>query len=905
MKERYKEKVDKILKELSSSKQGLSQEDAKNRLQKEGPNEIRSERRESIFGIFFRQFRSFIVWILFLTAGISFFIGHTIEFIVILFIILFIVLLNFFMEFGAAREMESLVKMAPKRARVLRDGKMQEVHSKELVVGDIIEVQRGDIVGADARIMECNGLSIDESALTGESVPVHKKSDVIPEEATLAQRLNMIFSGTPVTGGSAKAIVVATGEDTEFGKISKLIRDVEKQSTPLQRRLDKLSRQIAGFVFILSLIAFFIGLYHGVHWAEMLIFSMAIIVSGIPESLPTAVGICLALGVKKMSRENAIVKRLPAVETLGTCSVICTDKTGTLTQNKMIVEKIYTADSEIDVDGEGYTPEGIFLKDKEEVDVKSHETVFKAIEIGIICNNSDINLKDDEWVVEGEPTEGALVSLAKKAGVVKLEYDKKFKRQKEHAFDSKRKMMSVVNTYDDKDLVHSKGAPEYLLQRAKYYLENGEVKYLDEHVFYRFLKQNHQYASKGYRVLGVAYKEHEGSHALHDVENELIMVGLLAIRDPPDPLTFESLAKCKEAGIRTVMITGDSKTTAAAIGKELGIYTEEDNILTGEELEMVVGEDEEKEFLKMVESVTVFARVTPEHKLKIVEALQKKGHVVAMTGDGVNDAPALKKSDIGIAMGERGSDVAKESAELILKDDKFSTIEKAVESGRNIYSNIRKFIYYLLVGSISEVILILFAVIVGMNLPLTALMVLFINLVTSEFPAIGLSLEKSSPNIMKQRPRDPRESILNDFVIMRIFGTAPIIILGTLSLYIWELYKTGDMQIAQTVTFATIILFELMHAFNTKSWNRSIINREVFSNIFLNLGVLISLVLMLLVLYIPSLQDIFGTVPLGIVDWVLISMVAASVLVFVELKKYILKVEMKERAKLDIYPTRG
>jgi P-type Ca2+ transporter type 2C len=905
MGEHHLKEADMVLKELNSSIDGLSEDDVKNRQTKYGINEITSSKKDSVLFIFLKQFKSFIVLILFLTTAISYVIGHTIEFFVILFIILFIVLLNFFMEFKASKEMDSLIKLAPKRSKVKRNGRIIEIPSAEIVPGDILIIKRGDIVGADARLIEVASLSVDESALTGESVPIHKNETVLSENVGLSRRLNMVFSGTPVTSGKASAIVVAIGKDTEFGKISKLIKGVEKQTTPLQRRLDKLSKQIAFFAFFMSIIAFFVGLYHGVYWIEMLIFSMAIIVSGIPESLPTAVGICLAFGVNRMSKENAIVKNLPAVETLGTCTVICTDKTGTLTQNKMIVEKIFTFDSEVDVIGEGYKPEGVFLKDKKKVDVKSHETVYKALEIGLLCNNACLNEDDGNWTIDGEPTEGALVSLAHKAGLVKIEYDKKYKRVTEHAFDSNRKMMSVINTYDDKDLVHSKGAPEYILKKAKYYISKGEITELTPSANKRFLNQTELYASHGYRVLALAYKEHKGSYDIHHVEKGLIIVGLLAIRDPPDPHTHKSIQICKEAGIKTVMITGDNKITAVAIGKELGIYTEDDNILTGEELDKIIDVKEEAEFLRIIDSVTIFARTTPEHKLKIVESLQKKGHIVAMTGDGINDAAALKKADIGIAMGLRGSEVAKESSDLILKDDKFTTIAKAVESGRNIYGNIRKFIYYLLVGSVSEVLLILLAVIAGINLPLTALMVLFINLVTSEFPAIGLSLEKSNPQIMKRKPRDPKESILNDFVIMRIFGTVPVLVLGSLSLYLWEMFKGSSIPKAQTITFVTIILFELFHTFNTKSWNRSIFSRYIFSNKSLNIGVLISFAVTLIIIYVPFMQKIFGTVPLNIMDWLIVTIVSFSIIIFIELKKYSLNVEIKERQKFDIYPTRG
>lgn len=897
----YNKSKEELFKEYSSSEEGLSSAEAEERLRKNGYNEIAETKKDSAFLLFVRQFRSFIVWILLFTATISYTIGHLIEFAVILVIIVFIILLNFFMEFRAAKEMDSLIKLAPKKAKVLRNGESSIIESKYLVPGDIIILERGYVVGADARLIDVSDLAIDESALTGESVPIHKEDLELEGVVSLSQRTNMVFSGTPITNGKGVAIVVATGSNTEFGKISHLIGDVETQKTPLQKRLDGLSRQIAMMAFVTAAIAFAVGLYHGVNWLEMMIFSMAIIVSGIPESLPTAVGVCLAFGVKKMSRENAIIKSLPAVETLGTCTVICTDKTGTLTQNKMVVEKVFTSDVEILINGEGYSPNGVFLKDKEQINVKDHSTVHRAIEIGILCNNASLNQEEDEWLVDGEPTEGALVTMAYKAGMYKIEYDKKYKRVREHSFDPNRKLMSVIHTYKGKDVVHTKGAPEFVLKRAKHYLEHGEVKKLSSKKLERFMKKSDEYASKGFRVLALAYKDHDGATKLNDIENDLVFVGLLAIRDSPDPLAFDAIKKCKDAGIRPIMITGDSKVTARAIGEELGIFNPaKDSIMTGKDLDSLMESNNENELLKTLDSVTIFARTTPEHKLMIVECLQKKGHVVAMTGDGVNDAPALKKADIGIAMGLRGSEVAKESSNMILKDDRFSTIVKAVESGRNIYSNIRKFIYYLLAGSITEIVLILLAVIVDINLPLTALMILFINLVTSEFPAIGLSLEKSNPSIMKKKPRDPHEGILSDFVILRIFGTVPVMVLGTLSLYIWELFKTGDISKAQTITFVTIIFFELFHTYNTKSWNRSVFSKDIFSNRMLNFGVLLSIVLTLILVYVPVMQSIFGTVALELFDWIVILIVSSSIIGFIELKKYSINVEMNERKRQEI-----
>jgi len=743
---------------------------------------------------------------------------------------------------------------------------------------------------------------LDESALTGESVPVSKLVGDLKGTISLAQQTNIVFAGTSITNGNGLAVVVKVGEQTEIGKISAMIKGIKEETTPLQKRLEKLTKQIAIGVILLAIAVFFIGYMHGIHWGVMLIFSMAVIVSGIPESLPTVVAVALAVGVKKMAKRNAIIKRLPAVETLGTCTVICSDKTGTLTQNKMIIENISTSDVEINVTGEGYEPKGLFLKEDIKMDPSKHKTISKILEIGVLCNNADIKKDRAGWGIDGEATEGALIVLAGKAGMIKSEYHKKYLRKKEHPFDAVRKCMSTVHFYNGKHFVYSKGAPEMLLKKAKYYFHNGQVKKINRAVIDSFTKKNKEYAEKGLRVLGLAFKEHKGSLELKNVESGLIFVGLVSIRDPPEPSAKDSVRRCKEAGIKVVMITGDNETTAKAIAAEIGIFSDKDVILTGKELD----KQGDKEFEKIINNVTVYARVTPAHKLRIVEMLQKAGHIVAMTGDGVNDAPALKKADIGIAMGRCGTEVAKESSELILIDDNFTTIANAVEEGRTIYENIRKFIYYLLVGNISEVLIVLIAVIIGVNLPLTALMILFINLVTSELPAIGLSFEKPSENIMKQKPRDPREGILSDYLLLKIAQIVPLVVLGVIVLYTWELVMKGNsVPKAQTIAFGTIILFELFHAFNARSWDESIFTKRFFSNIYIFGGVLLAALLTFAVVYWAPLQNIFGTVALGIYDWIIILVVSSSVMFFMEIQKTILQSELKERQKMEIYPTRG
>jgi len=899
--EYYTKTVKEIFSSLSSKKEGLAQSQAKRRIEKYGYNEIKKSKKDTPLNIFLRQFASFVVLVLIAAAIISLFVGHIVEFAVISIIVILVILIGFFEEYKASRDMDALIELTPKKERVKRDGKIIEIYSREVTLGDMMILKRGDIVGADARIIESNNLKVDESALTGESDPVLKSADDIHGILPLAKQSNMLFAGTNITDGDCTAIVVNIGENTELGRISTLIKGIKEETTPLQKRIDKLGKQLSFLAIGIAVIVFIIGIYRGTSWVEMLIFCLAVIVSGIPESLPTVIAITLAAGVKKMAKKNAIVKRLPAVETLGTCTVICTDKTGTLTQNKMVIENIFTSDTEIAVTGKGYDPEGIFLEEDTKIDARKHKSISKIIEIGVFCNNSDIKKVKNNWVVEGEATEGALVTLARKAGVVKWEYHKKFPRKHEHPFDSVRKCMSTVHFYQGKHFVYSKGAPEMILKKSKYYLHDGKVERINKKIIDSFMKKNKEYATKGLRVLGLAFKEHKGSFEIGNVESSLIFVGLVSIRDPPHPNVKDSIAQCHQAGIKVVMITGDNEVTAQAIATELGIYSEHDSILTGKQLDKLGDE----ELDKIVNNVTVYARVTPFHKLRIVERLQHIGHIVAMTGDGVNDAPALKKADIGIAMG-RGTEVAKESAEIILKDDNFTTIANAVEEGRTIYENIRKFIYFLLVGNFSEVLIFLIAVIVGASLPLTALMILFLNLVTGELPAIGLSVEKPSSKIMKQKPRDPKESILSDYVLLKTAELVPLVVLGTISIYIWHLVvRASSIKQAQTVAFATIILFELLHALNAKSWDESLFSRKLFSNWSVLIGITLSFLATLAVIYIPFMQDIFGTVALSMKEWSIIALVAFSVIFWVEIQKTLIQTEIKEREKTELYPTRG
>jgi Ca2+-transporting ATPase len=895
-----------VFKALNTSEHGLSQEEAEKRLEQSGPNALQEEKKISAFRILINQFKNVTIYVLlfacllslihFTPEGIE--IKLTAEAVVISIIIGIGILIGFIEEYKAGKDMDALKRLSPKKARVLRDGKISEIEVSKLVPGDIISIERGSIIPADALLIRCNNIHVDESILTGESVPVVKKEGQLGEKVPLAEQYNLLFGSTQVTNGNALAVVVRTGKETEIGKISTMIAEVKDEETPLQKRLNKLGKQMSFAVAAICVLIFLIGMVRGEPIVNLTLLAVAVAVSGIPESLPTIIAVILAVGTKRMAKRNAIIKSLPTVETLGTCSVICSDKTGTLTQNKMVIEKIVTLDAQVDVTGSGFDPKGLFLIEGKEIDPTKHHSIAKVIEIGILCNNSDIKQTDGEWGIDGEPTEGALIVLAKKAGIDHKEVHSKHTRIKEHPFDPDRKMMSTVHTIAKKQFVHTKGAPELLLKKTDSYLSGGVEKKMTSAINDWVLKKNEEYASKGMRVLGLAYKEHTSAKLeLEQVESKLVFVGLAVMRDPPEEHAKESVRMCREAGISVVMITGDNKVTAQAIARDLGIYNEGDMVLEGHELDSMT----EDTFFKIVDHVKVYARTTPKHKLKIVSALQKKGNIVAMTGDGVNDAPALKKADIGIAMGKRGTDVAKEAAKMILKDDNFSTIVTAVKEGRTIYANIQKFLYYTLTASISEVALICIAILLGMNPPLTALMILFLNLVTGDFPSLGLSIEEAPANIMQQKPRNPKESILSQYLMLNISQVIPLVVLGCIALYLWEIVmKQGGIEKAQTMAFVTLIMFELFHVFNAKSWEESAFTTKSVKNVLLNAGVIYSLLFTFLVVYYPPLQRIFNTVALGPSEVIMILVITFIILMYNEVQKTAINAEIKERESMTI-----
>ncbi|MFH1316859.1 MAG: calcium-translocating P-type ATPase, SERCA-type [Candidatus Woesearchaeota archaeon] len=878
--EYYQKPINDIVSELDSDLQkGLSKELADKKRIKYGLNELEKGEEISRLRIFLSQFTSPLVVILIVAVIFSMIIGEIKDAILILIIIIINAILGYFQEYNAEKAIEALKKMASLKATVIRGGKEQKIDSVDLVPGDIILIETGAKVPADARLTEAYNLQTLESALTGESTPVEKKIDIIKKEAGIGDRYNSIYSGTIVTRGRAKAIVVKTGMKTEIGKIATMIQEEKRPPTPLQLKLKKFSKSLGIIIGIITLIVFLIRIMKGTPVFDSFRDSIALAVAAIPEGLPIVFTICLAIGVNKMVKRNALIRKLPSVETLGSVTVICSDKTGTLTHNMMTVKKIFVDDKIIEVTGKGYKGTGEFLSDGKRLNPNKSGSIGELLKIGSLSNDSSV---DKEKII-GDPTEGALVVSALKAGINQVNLKRAYPRIAEIPFSSERKMMSTVHKINGRKVIYSKGAPDVILKRCTKIMIDGKEKKLSLLMKRKILRTNEGFADEALRVLGFAYKKLD--HTIN--ENGLVFVGLQAMIDPPRKEAIESVGICKSAGIRTIMITGDHKNTAIAVAKELGI---EGKAIDGIQLSKI------KDLAKEVEKISIYARVNPEHKLRIVDALKKNGHIVAMTGDGVNDAPALKKADIGVAMGITGTDVSKEASDMILTDDNFSSIVGAVEEGRGIYSNIQKFIEYLLSSNLGEVLVIFIAVLLDLPLPVLAFQLLFINLATDGFPALALGVEPKEKDIMRQRPRNPKEFLVTKYSVFRMIYISIIMTLGTLGLYYWALSKGGlgigsaaegiGYMYATTIAFTTLMMFQIFNVFNCRSENSSLFSIGIFTNKSLIKAVLLSVFFQLLVIYTP-LSIWFETVKLSFLDWLLILGVSSTVLIVNEIDKLI------------------
>jgi len=846
--EYYKHSIQESMEELKSCKEGISERDAVSRLQKYGKNAIEAKKGISPFVIFIQQFNSPVVYILIAALIVSAFLREVVDSIVIGAILVINGIFGFVQEYKAERAIEALKKLESLKAKVLRDGKIKIIDSSLLVPGDIILIETGDKVPADSRLLEENELKAQEAILTGESTPVEKSVDAIKKDkVAVSEQENMLFSGTSIVNGKGKAIVTATGMSSQIGRIAGLIEKIEREETPLQKKVKGLGKFLGIAVILIAIIVFVGGFLRGGDALEMLLVGVSLAVAAIPEGLVVVMTISLALGTQRMVKRNALMRKLAAVETLGSTTVICADKTGTLTKNEMTVRKLFVNRRIIEVTGRGYEKVGKFLyEDGKQVDLRDIKQLLK---IGALNNNSSLQN------LIGDPTELALIVPAEKAELKKEKLEKENPRVDEIIFTSERKMMTTVHKTkaSGEKVVYTKGAAEIVLTFCTKIYDNGRVRRMLPVDKKKILKVNEEFSSEALRVLAFAFKPLR-SEKRKEYEKDLIFVGLQAMIDPPREEVKQAIRKCEQAGIKVKMITGDHALTAKAIAKEVGIRGK---IITGRELESITDEQLEKH----VGEIAVFARVNPEHKLRIVEALQKKGEVVAMTGDGVNDAPALKKADIGIAMGISGTDVAKEA------DDNFASIVAAVEEGRGSYDNIKKFTNYLLSSNLGEVLIIFLAIVIGFTvgskiaLPLIAVQILWINLVTDGLPALALGADPVSKDVMKRKPREKGEGIITKEMSINIIIIG--ILIAIISLFLFSRYLP-DLAKAQTIVFTSLVIFEVVRAYMIKA-NYG----KIFDNKLLLLAIVIAIALQLLVIYTP-LSTFFKTVPLVLTDWIYI-----------------------------------
>ncbi len=864
---------------LHCSAHGLAGAEAEDRFARYGPNELQAAGRVSPWAILFQQFKNVLIIILLVATGISAFLGQRVETIAIAVIVLFAVVLGFIQEYRAERAIEALRQMAAPTVTVIRDGQEIEIPARELVPGDLILLRAGDKVAADARLVESINLEVDEAALTGESMPVAKNTEALRgEDLALGDRGNMVFGGTNATYGRGRAVVVATGMATQFGRIAQMLQSVETARTPLQRNLDKVGRVLGQAALVVVAVVVAVGVVRDQPLLEMFIFGIALAVAAVPEALPAVVTISLAIGVQRMVKRNALVRRLPAVETLGSTSVICSDKTGTLTRDEMTARKLHTPERTTTISGSGYDPEGEFSRSGTVVE-PSREEMDLLLAAALACDAHVVrDDMHDSWHIKGDPTEGAIIVAAAKAGMRKVDLDQKFPRVAEIPFTSETKRMTTLHSVGDAQVAYAKGAPETILDSCSRQLTSqGEVPLADADRE-EILEAVRQMAGEALRVLGVAKK---ANATLGDAERDMTFLGLVGMIDPPRPEARAAIEQCERAGIRVVMITGDHPITAQAVAGELGLVSE-GHVATGAELEKM--NDEELE--RRVENIEVYARVSPAHKLRVVTALQQHGQIVAMTGDGVNDAPALKKADIGIAMGITGTDVSKEAAAMTLMDDNFASIVAAVEEGRGIFENIKKYLMYLLSANIGEIGLIAGAVLSGLPLPLTAVQILYVNLATDGLPALALSVDPPDDDLMERAPRDARTGIFTRRVVTLMVVGGLWSTAANLGLFIWALRSGGSVAHAMTMTFVSLVLVEFLKAFNFRSDRRSILHRP-FANKWLNLAILWEMALLVFIVSFPPLREPFGISPLSSADWLIAACPALTISPVLELTKWL------------------
>ena len=862
----------------SDSVHGLRGSEARSRLQEIGLNALQEANKTSWWSIFFSQFQDFMVLVLVGATIVSFFLGEVGDAITIVAIVVMNAILGFVQEYRAEQSVETLKALTAPEARVIREGQLITVAAEDLVPGDILILEAGDRVSADCRLVTVTDLQTDESPLTGESHAVTKNTEPLPRpDIPVADRRNMVYMGTAVARGRGIALVVETGMRTEMGNIANLIRHAVEDQTPLQKRLDHLGKILVYLSLLIVGVVVVTGLFRGEPLYQMFLTGVSLAVAAIPEGLPAIVTIALALGVQRMIKAHAIVRRLPAVETLGCTTVICTDKTGTLTKNQMTVTKIWADNEFVDLDHD--LPGAI----------NDSSTVLKLLGASVFCNNARIDAGDpyNPVKVKGDPTEIALLWGAISCGLNPEHLLREEVRYQEIPFESDRQRMAVMTV--DGHMHHTiyvKGAPDVVLDLCRYTEDRGKLVPLTRALREKIRSINEDMADRALRVLAVAYRMASGNEPKEHWEKDLILLGLIGMMDPPRPEAIQAVRDADRAGVRTVMITGDHPNTARAIGEAMGMSVGSREILTGPELDTLTDTD----LAQKVTTIRIFARVSPPHKLRVVQAWKSRGEIVAMTGDGVNDAPALKEADIGVAMGKTGTDVSKEAAAMLLTDDNFATIVRAIEEGRAIYDNIRKFIRYLLSCNVGEVLVMFLAAFLGLPLPLLPIQILFVNLVTDGLPAMALGVDPPGPGVMDRPPRPPQESIFARGLGQKIGFRGFLIGLSTLLVFIWSLQAWGmGLREARTMALATLILSQLFHVFDARAEDRSFLEVGLFSNLWAVGAVVSSIVMLLAVIYFPGLRELFKTDPLGVLDWVLVVLASGFVQLLAALREVVLR----------------
>ncbi len=884
----HSRKSEEAFEAFGSTKAGLDRDEAQKRQEQHGPNRLTPPGKQNPLMRFLVQFNNILIYVLLVACVVTALLDHWIDAWVIFGVVLINAMIGYIQEGKAEKAMDALEGLLSLRALVRRGGRTLDLDAQELVPGDIVLLQSGDKVPADMRLVSVRDLRVDESLLTGESVAVEKNIDVVDVDTSLGDRLNMVFSGSLVTYGKAEGIVIGTGDSTEIGRISSMLGKVETLQTPLLKRLEEFARSLTIAIVSLSAILFVFGRYvRGYAPAEMFNAAVGLAVAAIPEGLPAIMTITLAIGVQAMARRRSIIRRLPAVETLGSVSVICSDKTGTLTRNEMTVRSVGFPEKRFRVSGSGYDPHGAFLLDDREVDLDEHPQLRALGHIALLCNDASLEREDDTWKLTGDPTDGALASFGQKAGFDPQTEQREWPRIDQIPFESEHRFMATLHhNHTGKGFIYLKGAPEVVLERCSKQRNGEKDEPLQRDVWEKIVQET---ASRGERLLAIACKPISNevrTLRFKDVEGGLVMIGVVGMIDPPRDEAIDAVKRCRSAGIRVKMITGDHVDTARAIGRITGIGDGR-KAMTGSEIERL----DDEALKKSVEQVDIFARSSPEHKLRLVKALQSRGNVVAMTGDGVNDAPALKRADVGIAMGQKGTDVSREAAEMVLTDDNFATIANAVEQGRTVYDNLKKSILFVLPTNGGEALSILLAIALGYTLPITAVQILWVNMVTAVTLALTLAFEKAEDNVMARKPRKPDEPLLSRFIVWRIVYVSLILLSGTFGTFLWYEQTGHSHNEARTLAVNTLVFFEIFYLFSSRYFVRSVFSREgLLGNPYVLYASGILILLQLLFTYAPFMQTLFATEPIEPGEWMVILLVSSSVLLLVELEKLILRI---------------